>query len=119
MILISTTTNTSEDACSTEFLDSFDGVITFVPLSVKHVQEVARRKLARLNGLLQIEHDVSLDITPELIDYVAGAGYSEESGAHAMGGLIRSTIENKAMQAIQEGKVVPGGKIRIDPRQFA
>lgn len=119
MILIATTTSTGGDVCSADLLESFDGVVTFTPLSDVHVQEIARRKLARLNGNLQREHDVSLDVTDDLVEYVAHFGYNEDTGAHAMDGLIRATIENKAFQAVQQGKVVPGGKIRIDPRQFA
>lgn len=119
MIIIATTAAEGETTYGTELLESFDGVITFTPLSVEHVREIARRKLARLNGNLQREHDVSLDITADLVEYIAHLGYNEETGAHAMDGLIRATIENKAMQVIQQGKVVPGGKIRIDPRQFA
>ncbi|MDA1169010.1 MAG: hypothetical protein O3A36_01575 [bacterium] len=115
MIVIATTSSKPEDVCSTELLESFDGVVTFVPLSEEHVQEIARRKLARLNGNLQIEHDVSLDITDELIAHIAQHGYSEQSGAHAMDGVIHTTVENKALDIIRQGKVVPGGKIRINP----
>ena len=54
-------------------------------------------------------------ITPELIGYIAQKGYSKEQGAHAMPELIQETVQKAAMEAISRGRVVPGGKILIDP----
>ena len=115
MIIIASTKHETELPCSKELLERFDGVIQFGSLSQKHVQKIAQRKLSALNGRLQIEHDVSLDITDDLIAYVSQHGYSEQSGAHAMDAVIRNTVGNKALQIIQQGKVVHGGKIRINP----
>lgn len=115
MVILASTANETELPCSKELLERFDGVIQFDSLSQKHVQEIAKRKLSALNGRLQIEHDVSLDITDELVAYIAQHGYSEQSGAHVMDGLIRDVAERQALEIIRQGKVVPGGKIRINP----
>lgn len=114
LIIIATTHG---ELHSEELTNSFDGVATFVPLTLKHVQEIARRMLARFNGRLQMEHNVSLEVTPGLIEYLAKKGYSQEFGAHAMKEVMQSTVEHDAMQAISRGRVVPGGKICINPRE--
>ncbi len=101
-----------------EPFQNFDGVIPFTSLTPKHVREIARRKLAALNGRLQISYDVSLEVTPELIDYIARAGYTDDLGAHKMDRCIEETVEHAAMQAITRDMVVPGGKLRIDPQRF-
>lgn len=118
MIIIAMTTSEQMDIYSREMLDCFDGVISFTELSQKHVREIARRMLARFNGRLQIEHGVSLEVNHELLEYLAQTGYSEEFGAHGMAKQIQKTVENAAMQAIAQGKVVPGGKILLDPKRF-
>jgi ATP-dependent Clp protease ATP-binding subunit ClpC len=109
---------TKDQIASEELLNSFDGIAPFVPLESEHVREVARRMLARFNGRLQMEHNVSLDVTPELIDYIAQKGFSEEFGVHSMAEVIRSTVEDTVTQLMRKGSLVPGQSIGIDPRQF-
>lgn len=110
------TTNASVG--SQEFIRSFDGVAQFMPLKPEYVREVARRMLARFNGRLQMEHNVSLDVSPELVEYIAQKGFSEEHGVHSMSQVIRNTVEDAVNQLMRKGSIVPGQAISIDPRQF-
>jgi len=112
MIVIVTS---NEETISEDLRASVDGVARFVSLNPEHVREVAHNLLSQLNGRLQLEYNVSLEITPELIGYIAQKGYSKEQGAHAMPELIQETVQKAAMEAISRGRVVPGGKILIDP----
>ncbi len=114
-IIIVTTKN---HIVSEDLVHSFDGVATFVQLNPEHVKEVARRMLARFNGRLQMEHNVSLDVTPELIEYVVQKGFSEESGVHSMAEVVRSTVEETMTQLMRKGSIVPGKRITIDPGQL-
>ncbi len=118
MIIIATSNIEGTGLYDEDFLASFDGVIQFAHLEPGHVREIARRMLARFNGRLQIEHDVSLHVTEELVEYLASNGHSEEFGAHTMREVMQKTIEETALHAISKGKVVPGGKIVIDPKQL-
>lgn len=93
---------------SPELLNRFDAVITFVPLSRDHIQEIARRLLAKLNKRLDAEHGVTVAVTPELIDFLIQIGFNPEFGARPMARAIQDTVEYYVAEKIISGHVEPG-----------
>ncbi len=108
----------SENIFTPELVNRFDGVITFTPLSPKHIREVARRMLHALNMRLDEQRGVGVQITDELIDYLVSVGFDPEFGARPMVRAIQDTVEFAVSEAILKGALVAGQSMVINPRQF-
>lgn len=104
-----------------EFLNRFDGVIVFRPLSREDVAQIAemmiRQVAARLDprGIrFRAEHDAVADL--------AARGYDPKFGARPLRRVIQEEVENAIANALLEGKVKrrdtivlkAGGQIAIE-----
>lgn len=100
-----------------ELFNRFDGVVTFAPLTSQHVREIARLMLVDLNKRLDTKHGVTIQITDELIGYLAASGYDPQFGARPMRRLIQDTVEYWAAKQIVAGGVEPG-QVLVVPLQL-
>lgn len=98
-----------------ELLNRFDGVITFRPLSKEHIKEVATLMLGKLNARLDAEHGVTVNITAELVEYLADIGYDPEFGARPMARAIQNSVEYAVAEQIVRGAVQPGQQVTFSP----
>lgn len=101
-----------------ELLNRFDGVVTFTPLSVAHIRQVAERMMAKLNGRLDAAHGITVAVTPELLDYLVGVGYDPQFGARPMARVIQDTVEYTVAQRILKREVEPGQQVVLQPEGF-
>ena len=97
-----------------EFLNRFDGVIMYRPLSHEHLLAVAELMLAKLVKRLE-EKDMALTITPELTERVVELGYKPEFGARAMRRVIQEKIEDAIAKKILSGELNRGDTVTINP----
>lgn len=102
-----------ENIYSPEFLNRFDEVVVFTPLSEGQLKEVARLMLEKLNKRLSAK-ELSIEITPDLIRNLASFGYDPQFGARSMNRTITEKIENQVAQKMLEGSVKKGDKIQIE-----
>lgn len=98
-----------------ELLNRFDGVITFTPLSVEHIRQVALLMLRKLNSRLDQEHGITVAITPQLIDFLVAVGYDPQFGARPMNRAIQDTVEYAVAERIIRGNAAPGEEITLSP----
>lgn len=101
-----------EGIFSPEFLNRFDGVVVFKPLTPEHLQKIAKLMLENLNQRLAAK-DCSIKITPELIKQVAHQGYEPSFGARPMRRLIQDKIEDQIAQKMLKGEIKPGEELEI------
>ncbi len=97
-----------------EFLNRFDAIVVFKPLTEKEIKEVARHILFNLQIRLK-DKGMKLNITDELLDKVAQIGYNPVFGAREMKRIIQEKIENQIAKDIIAGKYKYGSEIYIDP----
>lgn len=97
---------------SPEFLNRFDAVVVFTPLSKTHVQQVARLMLEDLNLRLKPK-EISLAVTDELIAKLAEKGYDPQFGARTMRRIINETVEDQIAQKLLKENI-KGKQITID-----
>ena len=97
---------------SPEFINRFDAVVVFKPLTPEHLQKIAELMLKSLNQRLK-EKEISIKITPELIKKVAELGYEPEFGARPMNRVIQDKIEDQIAQKLLKGEVKKGEEIQI------
>lgn len=99
---------------SPEFVNRFDGVVVYTPLSEDNLKRVAVLKLTELVESLK-KKNIYLEVTDELVDKVAKDGYSAEFGARPMERVINLTIGDVISRAVLKDEIVSGDRITIIP----
>ncbi len=101
-----------------EFLNRFDEVIVFRPLSEQELSQVAVLLLHELNDRLA-EKDVAVNITADLAMAVARGGYSPEFGARPLRRFIQEHIENYIARGLLSGTIQRGQVVEIGQEMLA
>jgi len=97
-----------------EFINRFDAVAVFEPLTKKDIKSIAKLMLANLSNRLE-EKGMKIKITDDLLEKIAEIGYSPMFGAREMRRTIQEKIENKIANDIIKGKYKYGSEIVLDP----
>ena len=105
----------SEGVFKPEFLNRFDAVVLFKPLSQEHLLSIAQLMLESLNKRLEKEHESVLVITQELKQKIVELGYDPVYGARPMRRVIQDKIENQIAKKILKGELKKGERIIIKP----
>lgn len=98
---------------SPEFINRFDGVVVFKPLTSEHLQQIAKLMIDKLNARVSQEQDITVKITPELLAKIAELGYDPTFGARPMARVVQDKIESPVARMILEGKVKKGEEVEI------
>jgi len=101
-----------------EFLNRFDAVIIFKPLSHENLVDIAILMLKRLNKRLIEGRGIQFIVTQELAEKVARLGYDPEFGARPMNRVIQDRIENKIATKILQGDLKRGDVIEMGPGEI-
>jgi ATP-dependent Clp protease ATP-binding subunit ClpC len=101
-----------------EFINRFDAVAVFEPLTKENIKIIAKLMLDNLSKRLE-EKGMKLKITDDVLEKIADIGYSPMFGAREMRRTIQDKIENKIANDIIEGKYEYGSEIIIDPEMIS
>jgi ATP-dependent Clp protease ATP-binding subunit ClpB len=96
-----------------EFINRIDEVILFTPLNKKDVEEIVALQLKALKKLLQ-KNDVSLDYTPEAVQWIATRGFDPQYGARPLKRVIQRDVMNLLSKEILKGTIKPDSLILIE-----
>jgi len=96
-----------------EFLNRFDAVVVFGPLSPEHLVKIAKLMLKDLSKRLYQGKGIRLVINHTLIDKVVELGYKPEFGARPMRRVIQDKIESNIAKKILEKDLKRGDFIEI------
>ena len=107
-----TVTEEMKKAFRPEFLNRIDETIVFSHLNKEEIREIVDLMLKDLFKRLQ-ERELSVEVTNEVKDHLAEAGYSEAFGARPLRRLIQRKIEDMLAEEILSGKYQPGDTIRM------
>ena len=100
-----------------EFINRFDGVVLFKPLSKDNLLGIAGLMLEKLKKGLA-EKSIELTISDELKEKIVEFGYSPIFGARAMKRVIQEKVENILATAVISGKISKGSRVEINPENF-
>ncbi|TSC75004.1 MAG: ATPase [Parcubacteria group bacterium Gr01-1014_30] len=100
-----------------EFINRFDAVVVFKPLSKENLLDVAQLLLQGLKKNL-IEKGIEFLVTEALKEKMAELGYSPVFGARQMRRVIQDKVENVLAQAILSGRLTRGSRAEINPETF-
>jgi ATP-dependent Clp protease ATP-binding subunit ClpC len=95
-----------------EFLNRLDGVMVFHSLTRQQITEIVDLELNRVRGLLA-EHNVSMEVTPEVKELIAQAGYDSEYGARPLRRVIQDKIEDRLSEGLLGGQFKAGDTVVI------
>jgi len=100
-----------------EFINRFDAVVVFRPLTKENLLDIAGLLLTKLKENLA-QKDIEFSITDSLKEKIVELGYNPVFGAREMRRVIQDKVENILAQAILSGKLKRGDKVEIDPKDF-
>lgn len=100
-----------------EFVNRFDGVIVYTPLTHDHVRAVAALMLKDLSKRIE-GGGYQFSWTDAALNLLAEAGYSEAFGAREMRRVIQEKVESKLAKDILAGKYQKGGTIALDAKDI-
>lgn len=102
-----------EKIFSPEFVNRFDAVVVYKPLTQEHLQKIARLMLAKLNERLS-EKKISVNITDTLVNKIAEIGYDPQFGARPMKRVIQEKVEDYIARRLLNEEIKPGDKVEIN-----
>lgn len=100
-----------------EFINRFDAVVVFKPLSKENLLDIAELMLQKLRKNLK-EKEIELIITPALKEKIVELGYNPAFGAREMQRVIQDKVENILASSLLSGELKKGCRVEIDPENF-
>ncbi len=95
-----------------EFLNRFDGVILFHPLTARDIRAVAELQLKKLAQRLK-EKGLELAITDALLDYLVSVGQDPKFGARPMNRAIQEKVEQVIAEKMLRGEISAGARVEL------
>lgn len=81
----------TKDYFAVDFLNAFDDVLIFDPLSPETVREIAEIQIEGIR--VRLEHrEIALTVPAEVVEIVAEKGFSSETGAHQLSRTVESLV---------------------------
>ncbi|TSC94796.1 MAG: ATPase AAA-2 domain protein [Parcubacteria group bacterium Licking1014_1] len=106
-----------ENTFRPEFINRFDAVVIFNPLTKDNLLDIAQLMLASLKKNLK-EKEIDFEITEPLKEKIVGLSYKPAYGAREMRRVIQDKVENIVAEALISDNIKKGDKIEIDPENF-
>ncbi|MGD9479149.1 ATP-dependent Clp protease ATP-binding subunit ClpA [Shinella sp. G-2] len=95
-----------------EFRNRLDAIIPFGSLPTPVIHQVVQKFVMQLETQLA-ERNVTFDLQPEAIAWLAEKGYDEKMGARPLARVIQENIKKKLADEILFGKLKKGGVVRV------
>lgn len=95
-----------------EFLNRFDEIVVFRPLTKEELLQVLDLQLKGVNKTLS-NQKVSVLVDDDAKIALVDAGYDPRLGARPMRRVVQKTVENIVSQKLLTGELQPGGELHI------
>ena len=96
-----------------EFLNRFDGVVVFKPLTAEDVMAIARLMLKGVSARVE-EKGIEFAVTDAALKELAVAGYDPQFGARPLRRVIQDRVEDQLATLFLEGKAKRRDKVVMD-----
>lgn len=97
-----------------EFLNRFDGVVVYLPLSLTEIKQVVSLQLEMLKNTVKTQRGVELIIAESVVSELARRGYDPVFGARALQRVIKNDLETVIARELIAQQVSPGSKLTIN-----
>jgi ATP-dependent Clp protease ATP-binding subunit ClpC len=95
-----------------EFLNRFDEIVVFRPLTQEELGQVVQLIIAGVNKTLESQK-IRVALDPAAIAKLASIGYDPRLGARPMRRMVQRSVENLIAKRLLEGSAQPGDTITI------
>jgi len=95
-----------------EFLNRFDSIIVFKPLSIDNIKEIAKLML-KSSAQQMDKKGIKLEVGDTALDWIAKLGYDPVFGARPLRRAIQDNIDTVLAEYLIEGKVKRGDKVLV------
>jgi ATP-dependent Clp protease ATP-binding subunit ClpA len=99
-----------------EFLNRFDEIVVFRPLSKAELVQVIDLILAGINKTLAPQK-ISVSVAQDAKLFLVDQGYDPRLGARPMRRVVQRAVENTVARQMLSGSVAPGSTIEISLAQ--
>ena len=113
LVIIATSNAQNENFFSPEFLNRFDGVITFESLNKESIKILAKKIIEKISLDILKLYKVRIFVSEKTIDFVSKKGFNPRFGARNLERTIRDEIEDKVAKIILSEKAKPGETIHL------
>lgn len=96
-----------------EFINRIDEITMFTPLSEDNIKRIVNIQLQSVFRMLAEQH-ITMDTTPEAVDYLARKGYDPHFGARPVKRVIQKEVLNELSKQILSGEVKTDSIILLD-----
>ena len=96
-----------------EFLNRIDELIMFTPLNRSEIRNIVDLQFKHVQDTLS-EMGISIEASPEALDWLAELGYDPQFGARPLKRVIQKRILNELSKEILAGKVDKESNIKLD-----
>ncbi len=96
-----------------EFINRIDDIVMFTPLNEGNIKEIVGLQLKSITKMLALQN-ITLDATPEAINYLSKKGYDPQFGARPVKRVIQKEVSNQLSKEILSGKVTTDSIILLD-----
>ncbi|MFD9631236.1 ATP-dependent chaperone ClpB [Streptomyces violascens] len=96
-----------------EFLNRLDDLVVFSALTKDELSHIAGLQIDRLAKRLA-DRRLTLDVTPEALEWLADEGNDPAYGARPLRRLIQTAIGDRLAKEILAGEVTDGDTVRVD-----
>lgn len=100
-----------------EFLNRFDGIMVFKPLTEEQVKEIAKMMIKKIQKNLAVK-DINLVIKDELVNEFAKRGFDPSLGARPLRRLIQDTLESRIATEMLSGNIKKGATVEFGMELF-
>lgn len=96
-----------------EFINRIDEIVMFTPLSSANIKQIVGLQLKGVTKMLAYQN-ITMDATPEAIDYLTQKGYDPQYGARPVKRVIQREVLNQLSKEILSGNVTTDSVILLD-----
>ncbi|MFA6490988.1 MAG: AAA family ATPase, partial [Candidatus Magasanikbacteria bacterium] len=87
-----------------EFLNRFDGIVLFDPISEEAIKKITVLMLRRITSDLE-KKGIHLEITNEAVEYFSKLGFDPQFGARPLRRVLQEKVENELAELLLSGKL--------------
>ncbi len=103
---------TLRQAFRPEFINRIDDIIVFKRLTKENIRAITALAMANIEKRLK-DRGITLELTPEAIDWIVNNGYDEVYGARPLKRLLKRELENKLAYALLAGDIGDNAKVKV------
>ena len=94
-----------DDTFSPEFLNRFDGVFLYRPLSREHARQIVELLLEEFKSHIKEEKNISVTYNEDLVSVLSNKAYNSTFGGRAIRRTLEKSIGNFVADTIISGKL--------------